>query len=95
MLVAGTALRKGTGQRWEGASPLHCLYALNFVQRACITTSINHGNKEFTPAKRGRWIRRHRLEAGRPQEVVLGTQWGDDRGSEQVMAMEMEKEDGL
>lgn len=34
-------------------------------------------------------------EAGRPQEVVLGTQWGDDRGSEQAMAMEMEKEDGL
>lgn len=34
-------------------------------------------------------------ETWRPQEVVLGVPGGDDRGSEQVMAMEMEKEDGL
>lgn len=26
---------------------------------------------------------------------MLGVQWRDDRGSEQVMAVEMEKEDGL
>lgn len=32
---------------------------------------------------------------GGHREVVLGTQWGDDRSSEEVMAMEMEKEDGL
>lgn len=30
-----------------------------------------------------------------PEDWELGVLGGDDRGSEQVMAMEMEKEDGL
>lgn len=34
-------------------------------------------------------------EAGRPQEAVLGVQWGDNRSSEHIMAVEMEKENRL
>lgn len=53
-------------------------------------------NKALTPAKAWQLDRKNTgCEAGRPQEAVLGVQRGDDRRSEHVMAVEMEKENRL
>lgn len=92
-------LPSGGGRVWElgGALPHFILLCFEFCM-ICLChpiKQINHVKMQIRSLhlpRHGTWTGRHRSEAGRPPEEVLGVRWGGDGDSKHGVAVQTEKE---